>query len=94
MIAAERARQLIKLGFDDTHDTQHTDDELSWAAIAYATDATRQDGDADACGWPWNVADWKPRGPITDLVRAGALLAAEIDRRMALGERPEAKPWQ
>lgn len=92
MIAAERARQLTM--FDAAWDAGHDADRLTWAAIAYATDATRQDGDADVCGWPWDLRLWKPKDPLTDLVRAGALLAAEIDRRLALGERPEAKPWQ
>jgi hypothetical protein len=37
-------------------------------------------------GWPWNDKDWKPgnddsnQSRITELVKAGALIAAEIDR--------------
>ena len=30
--------------------------------------------------WPWNDKDWKPKDPMRDLIRAGALIAAEIDR--------------
>lgn len=30
--------------------------------------------------WPWAKRWWKPKGKIEDLVRAGALIAAEIDR--------------
>lgn len=31
--------------------------------------------------WPWATDWWKPSDdPITNLVRAGALIAAEIDR--------------
>lgn len=32
-------------------------------------------------GWPWSLNWWKPSSdPIKDLVKAGALIAAEIDR--------------
>ena len=32
-------------------------------------------------GWPWEPADWKPdNDPVRNLVKAGALIAAEIDR--------------
>lgn len=30
--------------------------------------------------WPWAKKWWKPKGRIEDLVRIGALVAAEIDR--------------
>jgi len=30
--------------------------------------------------WPWNEKWWKPKDRIRDLVRAGALIAAEVDR--------------
>jgi hypothetical protein len=30
--------------------------------------------------WPWPEGYWKPKDPLTDLVKAGALIAAEIDR--------------
>ena len=33
--------------------------------------------------WPWDEADWKPSGdPIKNLTKAGALIAAEIDRQV------------
>lgn len=33
------------------------------------------------CSWPWTEKDWKPSDdPIRNLVKAGALIAAEIDR--------------
>lgn len=32
-------------------------------------------------GWPFNRKEWKPSSdPIRNLVKAGALIAAEIDR--------------
>jgi hypothetical protein len=30
--------------------------------------------------WPWDRAYWKPRGPRNNLVKAGALILAEIER--------------
>jgi hypothetical protein len=35
-------------------------------------------------GWPWVAEDWKPStDPVRNLVKAGALIAAEIDRLQA-----------
>ena len=30
--------------------------------------------------WPWSLDWWKPKDPRRDLVRAGALIVAEIER--------------
>lgn len=30
--------------------------------------------------WPWSARAWNPQDPVRDLVKAGALIAAEIDR--------------
>jgi hypothetical protein len=37
--------------------------------------------------WPWNKSWWKPRNAIEDLTRAGALIAAEIDRLQRINEK-------
>ncbi|MDE2107454.1 MAG: hypothetical protein KGL39_60220 [Patescibacteria group bacterium] len=34
----------------------------------------------DQFGWPWAIKWWKPKDPRRDLVRAGALIVAEIER--------------
>lgn len=31
-------------------------------------------------GWPWDDVWWKPKDPRTNLVKAGALILAEIER--------------
>ena len=43
---------------------------------------------SEACpdDWPWSDKWWKPKDKIRDLVRAGALIAAEIDRLQRLKE--------
>lgn len=37
--------------------------------------------------WPWSPQWWKPKERVRDLVRAGALIAAEIDRLQRLAKR-------
>jgi len=37
--------------------------------------------------WPWARKWWKPKSPIRDLVKSGALIAAEIDRLQRESER-------
>lgn len=39
--------------------------------------------------WPWDDADWKPKNPIADLIKAGALIAAEIDRLQRLERKKQ-----
>lgn len=79
MIAAERARQVSGEGYSDAHDDHYTDRELTRAAVAYALGATDRE-DADDY-WPRGWAERKPTdSEIGDLVKAGALIAAEIDR--------------
>lgn len=40
--------------------------------------------DSEPDEWPWEPEAWKPKDAIRDLVRAGALIAAEIDRLQRL----------
>ena len=88
LIAAERARQFEQEGWGPDHDDEHDGGELAAAAASYAIHAADQlhpqslgDGGNDVPDWwPWDSRDWKPKDPLRDLVRAGALIAAEIDR--------------
>lgn len=91
LIAVERSRQVSAEGWTLDHDDHHTDRELLLAAGAYLARAIREDPDAgpaerqvaaeidDACGWPWDES-MGAGDPERDLIRAGALIAAEIDR--------------
>lgn len=84
-IAAERRRQIETEGWTPEHDDQHTDGAISAAAGAYAFSAFRSTSGSvypanPARLWPWDTKWWKPKTPREDLVRAGALIAAEIDR--------------
>ena len=83
----ERMRQIEAEGFDRaSDDDQNGDGELAHAAAAYAGASA---GDADAAlWWPggWDPKMFKPTGTIRDLERAGALIIAEIERRLRQGE--------
>lgn len=41
--------------------------------------------------WPWDWAWWKPKNPRRDLVRAAALIIAEIERLDRAAEASAAK---
>lgn len=99
MIAAERQRQIEQEGWTTGHDDEHAGGDLAMAAAAYAIH------DANGCPfsargyalWPFSGNEWKPQGQIRNLVRAGALIAAEIDRlaRRLDAEEGDAEstPW-
>lgn len=82
-IAAERARQIEQEGFTAGHDLVHDRGELAAAAACYAQHASwgRHDPLREApYDWPWHPQWWKPKNPRRDLVRAAALIVAEIER--------------
>jgi hypothetical protein len=94
-IAVERLRQIDVEGWTSTHDDQHSRGELAMAAACYATPEPVYPIRANApFGWPWDVSWWKPKshnprtrqrdhtdtGRRRDLVKAGALIVAEIER--------------
>lgn len=91
-IAAERRRQIEVEGWTPEHDDEHGVGELARAAACYA-DPQNIDRESVPPKWPWDATWWKPRDARSNLVRAGALIAAEIDRldRQALdaGEKSE-----
>lgn len=82
-IAAERQRQIDAEGWTPEHDDEHTDGALAKAAACYA--APRMHADpriATPIGWPgdWDFKWWRPTDRRRDLVKAGALIVAEIER--------------
>jgi hypothetical protein len=70
LIAAERRRQIEVEGWTSKHDREHGATRLSQAADCYAGYVTR---------WPWEPAAFKPKGPLRNLIRAGALYQAAAD---------------
>lgn len=81
-VLEERRRQAGTLGWTAQHDDEHSNGELAIAAAAYADPAPAMYRDPRIIaplrfppGW-----DYKPKDYRTNLVRAAALLVAEIER--------------
>ena len=94
LIAAERKRQVEVEGFTYEGDAGYSDDQLSMAARCYALPPDmRRDpsGMLPEHSWPWDAHWWKstPLDRVRELVKAGALIAAEIDRLQAAQEGSE-----
>ena len=101
LIAEERQRQIDVEGYSEQHDSQHKASELIYAAIAYVESAKvgvncAEMGNTNEheimmrkvemgihypFGW-----DFKPSTDVCDLVKAGALIAAAIDRMLPESE--------
>lgn len=81
LIADERKRQIEVEGFTPENDDRWVGGEMAMAAICYAQDGAKSPG-FKPFGFPWDEEWWKPcpDDRIRELVKAGALIAAEIDR--------------
>lgn len=86
-IAAERSRQIEQEGWTAEHDDGHAND-LLLAAIAYSYEGIRTGHPMALAIWPWDEEWWKPTDRIRSLVKAGALIAAEIDRLQRVTSQP------
>lgn len=83
LIASERARQTSREGYTLAHDDEHDEGELACAAACYAIPDCGEDrAHALDALWPWDDGDFKPtpNDRIRELVKAGALIVAEIER--------------
>ena len=95
IISEERQRQLLGEGWTSEHDDEHHKGELAFAAKEYAQYAAFQsiiEYDEKLKYfvpylWPWDETWWKPSNDIVrNLAKAGALIAAEIDRLQRLNK--------
>lgn len=98
-IRAERQRQIDAEGWTPEHDDTHQKGQLAAAASCYAKVASRPREITDRVigplrrkgfdvEWPWAIEWWKPStDPIRNLEKAGALIAAEIDRLERISSR-------
>lgn len=88
LIADERARQISEEQWSEVHDDSHAAGDLRDAAEAYLRELRYRIDHRDgvvgripAAPWPWDDQYWKPtHDAVRQLVKAGALIAAEIDR--------------
>ncbi|WP_313582549.1 hypothetical protein [Acinetobacter variabilis] len=89
----ERQRQINQESYSTENDDEYKQNELLRAAVCYAENVVRRgwvfdsNFDPDVYQeeevpdlWPWDIDFWKPKNPRKDLVRAAALLIAEIER--------------
>lgn len=89
----ERARQMHSEGWTAEHDDAHTGGELAVVAACYANPFVLgvDFGVVEPCDVPpeelpwlfpdsWDRSWWKPEEPRRNLVKAGALILAEIER--------------
>ena len=91
-VIAERQRQIESEGWTARHDDDHSDGSMALAAACYALNAATWAAKGTAelhqsyadlspgARWPWKRKWWKPKSQRQDLVRAGALILAEIER--------------
>jgi len=85
-IAAERRRQVEAEGWTPEHDDAHDKCELARAAACYALAPSPLGIEREWVypgspkGWPWSGTWWKPGFYRRNLVKAGALIVAEIER--------------
>lgn len=84
LIQEERRRQIYEenhaIEFDDTH----TKSELLRAALTYENCVYAKEIQGDIIApetWPWPAKWFKPKSYKSNLIRAGALVEAEIDRK-------------
>ncbi|MCA7945595.1 hypothetical protein [Burkholderia vietnamiensis] len=79
-VLAERARQVGQEGWTPEHDEKYRDHELSCAAGCYAMHTLAYPAGDPPPAWPWSADWWKPTTHRRNLVKAGALILAEIEK--------------
>lgn len=79
-VRAERRRQIEFEGWTEEHDDEHSSGELAEAAICYIEGTTAYGHGNQHHRWPWSLMWWKPKDRRRNLVKAAALLIAEIER--------------
>ena len=94
-IETERRRQLTVEGWTPEHDDTHVREQMAYAAACYAigspnmtrTMTSERFGiegydivSASILLWPWARKWWKPMDRRRNLIKAAALLVAEIER--------------
>lgn len=92
-VLAERQRQINVEGYTPKQDDRNRPGDLASAAACYVLNAATwlrhpNASRADYVGlspinwtnWPWDEEGWKPKNERIDLIRAAALILAELER--------------
>jgi hypothetical protein len=91
-IAIERRRQVVDEGYSLEHDDEaHDVNDLAYAAACYALPNYAREEVRKPKWWPWTAKSWKPTPDDRrrELVKAGALIVAEIERLDRVAEADE-----
>lgn len=96
-VLAERARHTTALNWSAEHDLGYKNHELVKAAMSYADPLAatpeHKETPPKANLWPWELKWWRPSSYRRNLIKAIALLLAELDRHDAeQAMNPEAQP--
>jgi hypothetical protein len=98
-VIEERYRQIEAEGWSIKHDDEHAAGDLALAGAGYALAAgyrkrgvKEKDLSTPPSWWPWSIDWWKPEGFRRDLVRAGALNLAELEKFDRSRSRGRAAP--
>lgn len=79
-VYSERRRQVDREGWAPQHDDEHDEGEMAFAAAAYATYQDDPASNYVPGLWPWAAEWWKPTTRRRNLIKAAALIIAEIER--------------
>jgi len=84
-VLAERRRQIEAEGWTPEHDDEHSGGQMARAGACYALSGSCPPSDETAAllvdlAWPWAPKWWRPTTQRRDLVKAAALILAEIER--------------
>jgi hypothetical protein len=92
-VLAERQRQIRAEGWTPEHDDAYADEQLARAAVCYALPQGDYEIPEPPEFWPWDAAWWKPGDRRRELIKAGALILAEIERldRSAIAQQSQRK---
>ena len=100
-VLAERQRQISVEGWSEDHDDEHAHGVLARAAASYALMAAACESEHPGIiswlsneamsVWPWDAKWWKSTDTRRNLIKAGALILAEVERLDRANEQPSAK---
>ena len=83
LVTQERLRQIYVEGWTPAHDKFHQPNDLSRAALCYILKNINSEIIGFDDIWPWETDYFKPEDEIRNLVKAAALIMAEIDKQLA-----------
>jgi len=95
-LVSERVRQIQEEGFDPPDDNYYMKGELAVAASIYAMPRDNRVHTNIYNEWPWDEVWFKPTPDdrVKELVKAGALIIAEIQRLWRANHRAWLEEWE